>query len=298
MAVPVPAPVPPPAADSSRPVKPPSTLLFGPPGSGKTDSIGSAVEAGLELFFFGIEANATDTLLDSCRRRKVDMSRVHYRYIPPANPDLDTLLDMAGKIGRMSYEDLSNIKSGIGKDKTQQCLVLLQSFKNFVDDKDGQSYGSIFDLKDDAIVALDSMSGLNDMCFLQTVGYKPAPAQGEWGVAMHLEMSIIKLLCSSLNCFLAVTAHADKETNEVTGARTITSSALGQKNAQKIMRPFSEIVYTKRGRDGKSFRWSTWEDGLTIDLKSRALPISSDIQPTFKTLVEAHQRRKLSATSS
>lgn len=278
-------------ARATEPPKPPSTLLLGTPGSGKTDSIATLIEAGLDLFFFAIEPNALDSLLDSVRRRNLDMSKLHWMSIMPANPDLTALLDMATKIGQMTYEDLSKIKSGIGKDKTQQFLQLLKGFKNFIDEKDGRDYGSIFDFDASRAVVLDSLSGLNDMAFLQTVGYKPAPAQGEWGVAMSLELATIKHLCASLQCFFVLTGHLDKEINEASGAITITSSALGSKNAGKIMRPFSEIVLAKRGRTGQEFKWSTWELSSTVDLKSRALPISDDIKPSFTLLVDAHKRR-------
>lgn len=282
----VPAPVRPP-----QPVKPPTVLLMGPPGSGKTDSLATLLETGLEVFLLVIEANGLDTFLDSIARRNLKTDRLHWKYIPPASPDLGTLMNMAEQISTKDFESLSSIKTGIGKEKAREYMTFLKALENFVDDKDGKSYGSVFDFDDSKVLAIDSLSGLNAMAMDLTIGYKPTASKPEWGIAMNLELKTLQKLCADLRCLFVLTAHIDKEPNEITGANTVTSAALGQKNSGKIARLFSEVVLTKRGKTGREFKWSTWETSSLVDLKNRALPISDSIDPTFVRIWKAHQRR-------
>jgi hypothetical protein len=101
-----------------------------------------------------------------------------------------------------------------------------------------------------------------------------------------LEMLLLKLT-ADCKCFFVLTAHIDKEPNELTGGTTIYASALGRKLAPKIPRFFSEVVLAKRAADG--FSWSTASS--EADLKNRALPVSSKLEPDFRPIVEAYRRR-------
>jgi len=259
MAAPIPLKVPVPAVPPQQ-VKPPTVLLMGPINTGKTDSIATLLEAGLEVFVIVAEANGLDSLLDSCKRRKLSTEHLHWRYIPPATPNLDAIELMAKRISDLSFADLSNLKQGIGKEDTRQFMELLSAFKNFVDDKDGTPYGSVFSFDDSKALVIDSMTGINMMAMDLTIGMKPTASEGEWGVAMNLQLKTIQLLTSSLKCFFVLTAHIGKEPAETDGGTVI-----------------------------KDFRWSSFSPN--VDLKARAFPISDDIRPSFEHLRSVHLRR-------
>lgn len=289
MSAPTPTPAPTPMTPPANLLKPPTTLLMGDAGAGKTDSLTTFIEAGLDLFVIGTEPNFEDTLLDACRRRKLDVSKLHWHYVAPASPGMTALDEMAKDISEMSFESLSRLKAGLSKQNTQQFRTLLGAFKNFVDQRDGKSYGPIFDFGPDKALAVDSLSGMNVMAKDLMVGYKPTAAEGEWGVAMNLEENTIRKLVSDTRCFFVLTAHLQKVSNEITGTREITLNALGNKLAPKLPPLFSEVVLAKRGADASKFRWSTAD--VDVTLKNRALPISPDLQPTFVPIVNAYKAR-------
>lgn len=284
-----PQPVPPPTGDSDLLLKPPTVLLLGPAGVGKTYSIPTLLQCGLEVFVIGTEPNFLDTLLDSTRNRKLDVAKLHWLYIPPAAPGTTALEDMAQQVANKGYEDLAAIKQGISKDKTQQFRQLLRATNNFVDERTGIDYGSIYEFGPDKALVIDSLSGINDMALNLTVGFKPALHQGEWGVAQNLEYALIQKLTSDLKCLFVLVGHVDKEPNEITGGTSIMASSIGRKLAPKLGKKFSEVILAKRGTKGLAFRWST--DDSAADLKNRALPISDQIEPTFVEIWKGHQER-------
>lgn len=273
-------------------VRTPHTLLMGAPGSGKTDVQLTLVEAGLELFILITEPTGVDSLLDSAERRKLPMDRIHWCVVPPASADIGALRDMAALVSSMSYKDLSELKQGIGKAKMQQMSKLLNTIDNFVDDRTGKAFGSVFSWGPGRAFTLDSLSGLNTIAMQHTVGFKPSPHQGEWGIMMSLEENILLNIHSECKAFFCLTAHLDKEPDELTGTTKIMASALGRKLAPKIPRHFSEVVLATRNLQG--FHWSTMSS--EADLKNRALPASKDILPSFVPIVEAYRRRVTNAS--
>lgn len=268
----------------------PSTLLMGPPGSGKTDSTLTYVEAGIELFVLVTEPTGTDSLIDSAKRRKLDISKVHWRVVPPAAPGWKALTDNLSTIKAMSYEDISKIKQGIGKREMQQLDQLVHSFQNFIDDRTGKDFGDVTTWGDDRAFVLDSLSGLSLIALHHTVGFKSSPHQGEWGIAMSLIEQLLLKLSSDCKCFFTVVAHTERESDELSGGSRITVSTLGRKLAPKIPRYFSEFVRARRS--ATEFTWSTADNDS--DLKSRALPVNAKLPPTFVPIVEAHRTRKAS----
>lgn len=282
---PAPIPVPTPAALK---IKPPSVCLVGNNGTGKTYALTTAIEAGLELFVIITEPNGLDTILDSMRDKNLPMDRLHWAYVEPMKPGWTALIEGAKRVNVSSYEDISNLKQGVNKSECTQFIKLLETCANFVDERTGQAFGPVEKWGADRCLALDSLSGVNDMAWSLTVGLKSAGHMGEWGVAMNVERSFIHQLCSSLNCFFVMTAHLEKEINLVEGGTELTLSCLGAKNAPKIGRYFSEIAMAKRNKDGKFF-WSTAD--MQAALKHRGLKFSGELQPSLREVYNVHQSR-------
>jgi hypothetical protein len=126
------------------------------------------------------------------------------------------------------------------------------------------------------------------------VGSKPVKSMADWGMSMdNLERFITKLT-TDVFCPVVLTAHQERETDEVTGGTSIMASTLGKKLAPKIPRFFSDVINTKR--DGQKFTWSTMTFGM--DLKARNLPIADNIEPSFKPIIEAWQRKMREADAA
>lgn len=275
-------------------LQPPSVLLQGPVGSGKTFSIPTFCLAGVETFVIMTEPGAAESLIDGAKFYGADMNLLHWATISPTPPGWSALEDMVKKISFNSYEEISKIKDGIGKDETRKpAMALLNSLKDFHDDRTGKSYGDYTKWDHKRALVWDGLSGLSLMSMALTIGFKPAAHQGEWGVAMNFLEQLLLKVTADRRCFFALTAHIEKETNELTGMSQVMASTLGRKLAPKIPRFFSEVVMARRTKD-QGFFWATTDN--SADLKNRALPVSDSLKPDFRQVVEAYRVRvKLAA---
>lgn len=268
--------------------QPPHCLVMGPAGSGKTTSLASFAKAGIECFIIVTEPTGVDSLLDAWEREKLNIDLLHYCVVPPASPGWDGLHDLQVRINAMSYSDISNLKSGIGKSTMKQLPKLLSNMQEFIDERTGRSYGDVTSWNGDRMLALDSLSGFSLITLQHTVGFKPSPHQGEWGIAMSAVEQILLKLSSDCNCFFVLTSHIEKEPDEITGMAKVAVSTLGRKLAPKIPRFFSEVVRARKDPSGK-YLWSTQD--AEADLKNRALPSSNNIPQDFAPIIDAYRRR-------
>lgn len=263
------------------------TLLIGPPGTGKTTALVTFIEAGIELFIIGTDPGFEESILDAMREKNLDMSLLHYHYISPAMPSWSALISAANKVAMMGYKDLTEIKSGVDKHLYRQYLDVLDTLADFKCDHCGKTFGATDEWEENRCLAVDSLSGLNEMALDLMIGGKPIAHQGEYGVAMQMESKLVLTLCGNLKCFLVITAHLDKEPNMLTGVPQLMVGALGSKLAPKLPRSFSDVVLAVK--EGNKFTWST--AALNVDLKNRALPVAEGLKASFVPIVDAWKRR-------
>lgn len=269
----------------------PHTLLMGPTGSGKTTALATYMKAGVELFAVITEPTGVDSLLDAAKLYDLPVDLLHWVTVPPTSADWSAFQEMATKISALSYKDLSELKSGIGKEKMKQFPKLLTAMQNFKCERTGKEFGDVTTWDASRALALDSMSGLSLITLQATVGFKPSPHQGEWGIAMSATEQLLLKLSSDCQCFFTLTAHIEKEPDEISGTNKVGVSTLGRKLAPKIPRFFSEVVRARReqGKSGATFKWSTLDS--EADLKNRALAASNDLSPSFEPIVNAYRAR-------
>lgn len=275
-------------------VQPPSVLLMGATGSGKTWALSTVVEhTNLDLFVIITEPNGLDTLLDVWHTKKLPIERLHWHYVAPRAAKWDALKQMAKTVNTNSYEDLTKLKQGVAKKESTQFYEVLEQLENFTDDRTGESFGDVTEWTADTnggrCLAIDSLSGLNMMAMAMTIGLKPVAHQGEWGTAMNLEEQLFLTISSSLKVPFILTAHIDKEADEISGAQTIQAAALGRKLAPRLTRFFSEVVLASRGKSRTDFSWSTAD--VKADLKNRGLEFSSSLAPDFALVWQSYLRR-------
>jgi len=268
------------------PLRAPSVILLGPPGSGKTTALVTLLKAGLEVFVIVTEPTGVDSLIDACTRLRLSIDKLHWMVIPPARVGFDMLKDMADKVAVMNYEQLSNMNPTGGREKAQW-FNLLAGIRDFKCDRTGQSYGSVMQFGPERAFALDSFSGASTMAWDITVGNKVTAHRGEWGTAMNMLQQFNAACCSNFKCIYVMTAHVERETDETTRGTKLMVSTLGSKLAPKIPREFSEVIYTYR--EGKEYFWSTMHND--VDLKHRALPLAPKLPPDFAPIVAAYRAR-------
>jgi hypothetical protein len=287
-----------PAAQTPIKLQPPSVLLQGASGAGKTSSIVTLLACGVEVFVIGTEPGFVDSLIDRVRELKLDMSKLHWMTVLPATEGWSALEEMANKIGSLDFEGVSKLK-GVGKEKTRvPAMQLLGALKEFVDERTGTNFGSFTSWGDDRALVVDSLSGVSTIAWYLTVGNKPTGAPGEWNIAMNFIEALLMKINSDRRCYFVLTAHIEKEMDEISGAMRVMTSTLGRKLAPKIPRFFGEVVYAMRTMDANNkaaFTWSTVD--RSADLKNRVLPVGANLAPDFKAVVEGHENRKrLAAT--
>jgi hypothetical protein len=249
-----------------------NTLIQGPIGTGKSHSLRSLVELGLELFVISTEPGIEHLLGDT------DPARCHWHYVAPANPDWDVMLASANAINTLSQSDLQKTQGN--RIEYRQFIEFLSTCANFTCDRTGQQFGPIDSFGTDRCVAWDGLSGLSIMAMDLVCGNKPIKTLSDWGVAMdNLERSISKAT-NNTQCSFVLTAHVEREIDEVFGGTKINVSTLGKKLAPKIPRFFDEVVQAVRV--GDQFHWSNMDNG--VDLKKRLLPFGEDLAPNFTLL--------------
>lgn len=266
------------------------TLLLGAPGSGKTDSLVSFLEAPEidKLFVLGTDPGFEESLYDSVRRRKVDINKLHHAYVPPVIDGWGGLRSIGEKVNMMSYADLGGMKAGINKHEHKQYFKILDTLSNFKCERTDEEFGAVDEFPETYAFAFDGLTGLNTIAMQTHVGGKPCLHEGEWQVCMKLEENLIRAMCSNLRCFFVMTAHIVKGVNDLTGIPWITIDALGAKLGPRLPSMFSDVPVAIRSE--KAFRWSTAEGNF--DLKSRALPISDRLDPSFVQVVKTWTERK------
>ncbi len=256
-----------------------NTLLVGASGSGKTYSVRTFIDAGITtLVLFTEPSEVLDDI--SCEQG------LHTHYVGPAEPDWDAMLDSADKINKLSFKALTSL-TDINKGEYAQFLEVIRTLGNYKCERCGKEFGPVDKLDSTYAIVVDSLSGLNIMAMDLVVGSKPVKSMGDWGVAMDNLERIITKLCSSTSAWFVLTAHLERQVDEVLGSTQLMVSVLGKKLATRVPRFFSDVILCKR--NGKEFSWDTAE--MNVDLKARNLPIQSGITPDFKQIVDTVRNR-------
>lgn len=254
-------------------------LLNGPTGSGKTHSLRTFIEAGITPFILFTEPGMRTVSDISCE------DGLHFKYVPPATPTWNDLYDNAKKINTMSFKSLAQL-SDMNKQKYGQFLELVTTMNDFVCDRCGQHFGDVSQWGTDRALCVDSLSGLNIMAMDMVVGAKPVKAMGDWGVAMDNLERYINGLVVNTQCHFVLTAHLEREQDEVTGAVHLMPATLGRKLAPRMPRFFDDVILCKN-EEGK-FTWAT--TGLNVELKWRNLSAGKDLPPSFVPLIESWKK--------
>jgi Cdc6-like AAA superfamily ATPase len=248
-------------------------LLMGTTGAGKTTSIKTLLDQGLEVF-----AIFTEPRYDVLGQEVLD--KIHFRYIAPAANSWSGLMQTAKLVNQMSNESLQKMNQIAGNEYTQ-FIDILGLCNNFVD-QHGKSFGDVATWGTDRILWVDGLTGISKMARKLKAGGKPVLTQPDWGVSMTMVQEFVDTLVTGTFCHFVLVTHIEREIDELTGASRTMVSTLGRKLAPMIPPNFGDVVLAKK--EGTEFSWSTAEAG--VDLKGAFLPIRPKLPPSFGPLME------------
>lgn len=269
-------------------------LLMGPAGTGKTYSIGTLVDAGVEVFFLALEPGIealigyyTDPIPKGRGLKFEDIPKnLHWKTVKAPKASFAELVETAEKVNTMSLDILAKVVDP-NRSKHNRFIEILKALNNFVDDRTGESFGSVDSWGAGRALVMDGMAGLNNSAMSLVIGGKPVRNQADWQIAQDQIERIIRNLTDNCSCWFILLAHVERETDAILGGIKIMVSTLGRALAPKLPPMFSDVILAVR--EGDKFTWDTANS--QADVKTRNLPIKSGVNPDFGQIVKKWQDR-------
>lgn len=268
-----------------------NVLLMGPSGTGKTYSINTLVDTGLETFCLFLEPGVETLIGSYSDHDKPIPGNLHWHYLQPRAQGFDTLKDTSTKIGQFDLAGLAKMRD-IKRGQNNQMIDLYTILSDFPDQRTNKKYGAVDSWSNGAVLVVDSMSALNRIVMEMVVGTKPVKDMADWGIAQQAFLSLLHKLTSGCICHVVYIAHVERETDMVMGGTKLMVAAMGKAITSQIPQPFSDVILSVREND--KFYWDTANS--MADVKTRNLPIASKLPADFGQIYDKWQKRALAAS--
>lgn len=266
---------------------------MGDGGTGKTHSIGTLVDAGIEVFYLSIE-QGMESLIGYWTDRGLEVPpNLHWHKIEAPKASFLQLAETAFKVNTMSYETLGKL-TDTNRHLHNLFIKINETLFNFPDDRTGEKFGSVDTWAPDRAIVIDGMTGLSRAAMSLTVGGKPIRNPGDYGIAQGQLEGFLRLICDHCKCWFVLLAHVEKEIDQVNGGTKITVATIGKALPPVIPPMFSDVVYCTR--EGTRWTWNTATTGVAT--KARNLPWAENMPPSFQPLYDRWAERANSLTSA
>lgn len=263
-----------------------NVLLMGPAGTGKTHSIGTLVDTGMEVFYLALESGLESLVGYFTDKGKEVPANLHWHTLKGPKASFDELISNATKINTFSFESLAKMQDP-DRNKHNKFIELLKALNNFTDDRTGETFGSVASWGTNRALVIDGMTGMGLAAMALVVGGKPVKGQNEWGLAQDQLEKLLRMLTDDCQCHVIVLAHVDRETDLVLGGVKLMVVTLGKALSPKIPAMFSDVILSVRNGD----KWSWDTASGQADVKTRNLPIKSDNLPSFGPILSKWKSR-------
>jgi len=266
---------------NQSPLKGIKELLVGPTGTGKTSSIATMVEAGVETFVLFAEGGLGTLLGYWLRQGKAIPETLHWYELPITPVSFEELADQAREVNTLPY-DLLCKKVDPKRKQHNQFEELYRVLHNFVDQKDGRAYGPVDSWGTGRCLAIDSLSGISPLALSLVAGNKTTLDKPHYGQAQRQIETLLRKLVYGCRCHFVLTAHPAREADEVLGGLKLYPSTVGKALAPVISPMFDDVLFSTR--EGDKFQWTS--NNPQIDLKARHFPITGNFPQTFLHAVQ------------
>ena len=258
-----------------------NVLLMGPAGTGKTYSLGTLADAGVEIFYLGLEPGLESLLAYWSDKGKQIPDNVHWHQMEAPRASFLELIDSANKINTMQLDTLAKMQDP-NRSKHNQFIKMLEVLNDFPDDRTGQRFGCVDTWTPSRALVVDGMAGLARAAMSLVVGGKPVRNQSDWGIAQDQVEKIVRLWTDNCSCHFVLIAHVEREQDAILGGIKLMVSTLGKALAPKLPPMFSDVVLTERS--GSNFTWNT--GSAMADVKTRNLAISEKLPADFGQIIK------------
>lgn len=263
-----------------------NVLLMGPAGTGKTHSIGTLVDTGVEVFYLALESGMESLLGYWTDRGKPIPSNLHWHKLAGPKAGFKEMIENATKINTLNLDSLAKMVDP-NKSKHNRFISLLQALNNFTDDRTGESFGDVTDWDQSRALVIDGLTGLGDCAMALVIGGKAVKNQSDWGIAQDQLVKLVNQLTNDCACHFIMIAHVERQTDTILGGVKLMVSTLGKAINDKFPPMFSDVILTTRSAD----KWS-WDTASTLaDVKTRNLPIASNNPADFKLIIDKWSSR-------
>ena len=267
-----------------------NVVLLGPSGTGKTYSIGTAVDAGYEVFFLGLEPGVEALLTYWTSRNLPIPQNLHWHCIRAQENSFADMADAAKRINTMSLEILSKAPD-TNRGKFTQMESIYTALHDFKCQRTGESFGSPAQWGTNRILVLDGLTNLSRAAMACVVGGKSVRSIADWGIAADLVEKTLRKLCDDCYCHFVLLAHTEREMDPVLGGSKLMVATLGRALPPKIPAMFSDVVFTVR--EEAKWYWDTINS--QVDMKTRNLPMQAKLAPDFRAIFRQWSKNNLAA---
>ena len=284
-----------PASEGTLALRGPKILLEGPTGTGNTRALGTLIDwlqAHNQHAYVMFTENSAETLLGYWRDEGRPIPpNLHMADLLVKPLGLAALIDGANKVGQLTYESITKLVDPNRSGENNAYWKILKSCADFVDSRTGESFGPIDKLPVGDFFIMDSLSETANAAMKMVIGNKPTAAPPDYGVSQNNLMNFLRLLTQGVACGVVVTAHVERQTDEISGTTKLMTKSIGKAMANDIPQLFSDVIYTVR--EGNQWYWDT--ANTMVDLKTRNLPVAAKQKPDFGPLMDKWLSRAKSA---
>jgi hypothetical protein len=252
------------------------TILAGAIGSGKTHSLRTLVNTGLEVFAIFTEQKSLSVLGPV-------LDKIHWVHIPPNPVGWQKLKASADAAAKLAPDARARKLESRGE--YTSFYRVLEQMTNFVD-QHGRSYGPVDSWDEGRVLVIDSLTGLDSMIKLMLVGSRTNMTLPEIGEAQDFTRRFVEQVNDVCRCHFVLTAHVERDTDQILGGVKLLIHTHGSKLGPVLPRTFDNFILAVR--EGEKFYWSTSD--ASADVTAIHLPLAARLAPDFTALIEGWKK--------